>query len=65
MQQQLNETVFEKIIRQPIIQPTPPEITPNIVPKTKDFFADDDDDEFDSFKKPEVTDNNKYIKTKR
>ena len=64
MQQQLNETVFKKVIRQPIIQPTPPEITPNIVPKTKDFFTDDDD-EFDSFKKPEVTNNNKYIKTKR
>ena len=61
MQQQLNETVFKKIIRQSIIQPTPPEITPNIVPKTKDFFID----EFDSFKKPEVTNKNKYIKTKR
>ena len=56
--------MFKKIIRQPTIQPTPPEIIPNIVPKTKDFFIDDDD-EFDSFKKPEVTNNNKYMKTKR
>ena len=64
MQQQLNETVFKKIIRQSIIQPTPPEIAPNIVPKTKDFFIDDDD-EFDSFKQPEVTNKNKYLKTKR
>ena len=52
MQQQLNETVFKKIIKQPIIQPTPPEIIPN-VPKTEDFFIDDD--EFYSFKKPEPT----------
>ena len=51
VQQQLNETVFKKIIKQPIIQPTPPETIPNVVPKTKDFFIDDD--EFDSFKKPE------------
>ena len=51
VQQQLNKTVFKKIIKQPIIQPTPPETIPNVVPKTKDFFIDDD--EFDSFKKPE------------
>ena len=51
LQQQLNETVFKKIIKQPIIQPTPPEIIPNVVPKTEDFFTEDD--EFDSFKKPE------------
>ena len=51
VQQQLNETVFKKIIKQPIIQPTPPEIIPNVVPKTEDFFTEDD--EFDSFKKPE------------
>ena len=65
MQQQLNETVFKKSIKQPIIQPTPPEIIPNIVPKTEDFFIDDD--EFDSFKKPKPTiniSNNKYRKTK-
>ena len=53
VQQQLNETVFKKIIKQPIIQPTPPEIIPNVVLKTKDFFIDDD--EFDSFKMPEPT----------
>ena len=53
LQQQLNETVFKKIIKQPIIQPTPPEIIPNVVLKTKDFFIDDD--EFDSFKMPEPT----------
>ena len=51
VQQQLNETVSKKAIKQPIIQPTPPEIIPNVVPKTEDFFVDDD--EFDSFKKPE------------
>ena len=53
MQQQLNETVFKKIIKQPIIQPIPPEIIPIIVPKTEGLFIDDD--EFDSFKKPEPT----------
>ena len=53
VQQQLNKTVFKKIIKQPIIQPTPPEIIPNVVLKTKDFFIDDD--EFDSFKMPEPT----------
>ena len=53
VQQQLNETVFKKIIKQPIIQPTPPEILPNVAPKTKDFFIDDD--EFNSFKAPEPT----------
>ena len=51
MQQQLNEIVFKKIIKQPIIQPTPTEIIPNVVPKTEHFFIDYD--EFDSFKKPE------------
>ena len=51
VQQQLNETVFKKIIKKPIIQPTPLEIIPNVVSKTEDFFIDDD--EFDSFKKPE------------
>ena len=35
---QLNDTVFRKIIKQPIIQPTPPEITPNIDLKTEDFL---------------------------
>ena len=40
---------LKKNIKQPIIQPTPPEIIPNVVPK-KDFFIDNDD--FDSFKKP-------------
>ena len=53
LQQQLHETVFKKIIKQPIIQATPPEIIPNAVPKTEKFFIDDDD--FDSFKKPEPT----------
>ena len=43
--------MFKKIIKQPIIQPTPPEIIPNVVPKTEDFFIDDD--EFYSFKEPE------------
>ena len=37
VQQQFNETVFKKIIKQPIIQPTPPEIIPNVVPKTEDI----------------------------
>ena len=53
VQQQLNETVFKKIIKQTIIQPTPLEIIPNVVPKTEDFFIDDD--EFDSFEKSEPT----------
>ena len=53
VQQQLHETVFKKIIKQPIIQPTPPEIIPNFLPKSKDFFIDGD--EFNSFKKPEPT----------
>ena len=44
--------MFKKIIKQPIIQPTPPEIIPNIDLKTEDFLIDDDD--FDSFKKPEL-----------
>ena len=39
-----------------IIQPTPPEIIPNVVPKTDDFFSDND--EFDSFRKPESTTEN-------
>ena len=52
VQQQRNDIVFKKIIKQPIIQPTPPEIIPNIELKTEDFFIDDDD--FDSFKKPEL-----------
>ena len=43
--------MFKKIIKQPIIQPTPPEIIPNIVLKTEDFFIDND--EFDSFKQRE------------
>ena len=38
VQQQLNETVFKKFIKQPIIQPTPPEIIPNIDLKTKYFL---------------------------
>ena len=48
LQQQFNETVFKKIIKQPIIQPTPPEIIPNVVPKTEFVFIGDD--KFDSFK---------------
>ena len=32
VQQQLNETFFKKIIKQPIIQPTLPEIIPNVAP---------------------------------
>ena len=52
LQQQLNETVFKKIIKQPIIQTTPP-IIPNVALKTDNFSIDDD--EFDSFKKPEPT----------
>ena len=55
-QQQFNETVFTKIIKQPIIQPTLQEIIPNVVPKTEYFFIDDD--EFDSFKKPESMETN-------
>ena len=47
VQQQLNETVFKKTIKQPIIQPTSPE---SIDLKTENFFIDGDD--FDSFKKP-------------
>ena len=53
VQQQLNETVFKKTIKQPITQPTPPEIIPNIVSKTKDLFIEDD--LTDSFKKHEPT----------
>ena len=53
IQQQLNETVLKKIIKQPIIQATPSEIIPNVVSKTQNFFIDDD--EFDSIKKPEPT----------
>ena len=52
VQQQLNETVFKKIIKQPIIQTSPP-IIPNVALKTDNFSIDDD--EFDSFKKPEPT----------
>ena len=44
--------MFKKIIKQPIIQPTPPEIIPNIDLKTEDFYVDNDD--FDLFKKPEL-----------
>ena len=40
---------LKKIIKQ-IIQPSPPEIIPNILPKTEDFFINDD--KFDLFKKP-------------
>ena len=47
--------MFKKIIKQPKIQPTPLEIIPNLVPNTEDFFIDED--EFDSFKKPEPTTN--------
>ena len=57
VQQQLNETVYKKIIKQPIIQPTPPEIISNVVPETEDFFINAG--ELDSFKKPEpITINN-------
>ena len=52
VQQQANKTVLKKIIKQPIIQPTPPEILPNIDLKTENFFIDDND--FDSFKKSEL-----------
>ena len=52
MEEQLNDTFFKKIIKQPIIQPTPPEIIPNIDLKTEEFFIADDD--FDSFKKSEL-----------
>ena len=44
---------MKKIIKQPILQATPSEIISNVVPKTQNFFIDDD--EFDSFKKPEPT----------
>ena len=43
--------MFKEIIKHPIIQPSPPNIIPNIDLKTEDFFIDNDD--FDSFKKPE------------
>ena len=62
IQQQRDDTVFKKIIKQLIIQPTPPEIIPNIVPKTEDFF--NDGDEFDLFKKPELTTTINIGKTK-
>ena len=62
IQQQHDDTVFKKIIKQLIIQPTPPEIIPNIVPKTEDFF--NDGDEFDLFKKPELTTTINIGKTK-
>ena len=52
MEEQLNDTFFKKIIKQSIIQPTPPEIIPNIDLKTEEFFIADDD--FDSFKKSEL-----------
>ena len=52
VQKQLKETVFKKIIKQPIIQPTPPEIISNIDLKTED--DDDDDFDFDSFEKREL-----------
>ena len=48
--------MFKKIIKQPIIQPTRPEIVLNIAPKTEEFFVDDD--EFDSFKRREPTTKN-------
>ena len=44
--------MFKEIIKHPIIQPSPPNIIPNIDLKTEDFFIDNDD--FDSFKKPEL-----------
>ena len=43
--------LLKKAIKQPIIQPTAPEIIQNVVPKTEDVFVNDD--EFDSFRKPE------------
>ena len=52
VQEQLNGSVFKKIIKQPTIQPSPPEIIPNINLKTEDFFVDDD--YFDSLKKPKL-----------
>ena len=63
VQQQLNETVFKKT-KKPIIQPTPPEIIPNVVPETEDFFINAG--EFDSFKKPEpITINNGQSKSNK
>ena len=38
IQQQLDDTMFKKIIKQPIIQRTPPEIIPNIAPPKKTFL---------------------------
>ena len=62
IQQQLDNSVFKKIIKHPIIQPSPPEIISNIVPKTEDLFIDDN--EFDSIKKPEPTTTINIGKTK-
>ena len=56
VQQQLNDTVFKKIKTEPIFETTPQENIPNIpeqtVPKTEDFFINDN--EFDEYKKPET-----------
>ena len=56
VQQQLNYTVFKKIKTEPIFEATPQENIPNIpeqtVPKTEDFFINDN--EFDEYKKPET-----------
>ena len=49
----LKKLSFKKNIKQPIIQPTPPKIITNVFPKTENFFIDDD--QFDTFKKPEPT----------
>ena len=51
MQEQVNDIVFEKFIKQNLLQRTPPEIISNIDLKTETFFINNDD--FDSFKKPE------------
>ena len=38
VQEHFNNTVFKKIIKQPIIQPAPPEVISNIDLKTEDFL---------------------------
>ena len=65
VQQQLNDTV-KKIKTEPIFETTPQENNPNIpeqtVPKTEDFFIDDD--EFGEYKNPEtIALNNQVLMT--
>ena len=56
VQQQLNDTAFKQIKTEPIFETTPQEnissILEQTVPKTEDFFLDDD--EFDEYKKSET-----------